>query len=57
MEHGLNPYAGPVMNSYIVEDMFQRILLRGEAVDQAVGTTAKLMEKVVGDVRLRFDRG
>ncbi len=57
MEHGLNPYAGPVMNSYIIEDMFQRILLRGEAVDQAVGATAKLMEKVVGDVRLRFDRG
>ncbi|TCR65544.1 extracellular solute-binding protein [Bosea sp. BK604] len=57
MEHGLNPYAGPVMNSYAVEDMFQRILLRNEPIDQAVGTTAKQIEKVVGDVRTRFDRG
>jgi multiple sugar transport system substrate-binding protein len=57
MEHGLNSYAGPVFNSYLVEDMFQRILLRNEPVDQAVGTTAKAMEKIVRDVKVRLERG
>ncbi|MFC3321332.1 ABC transporter substrate-binding protein [Mesorhizobium cantuariense] len=57
MEDGLNPYAGPVFNSYAVEDMFQRILLQDEPVEQAVAQTAKAIEKVVGDVKTRLDRG
>jgi multiple sugar transport system substrate-binding protein len=57
MEDGLNSYAGPVFNSYAVEDMFQRILLQNEPVDQAVTVTSKAIEKVVGDVKTRLDRG
>lgn len=56
MESGLNPYAGPVFNSYVVEDMFQRILLRNEPVDQAVAATAKAMAAIVNDVKVRLDR-
>ncbi|MDF2809637.1 MAG: hypothetical protein K0S56_668 [Microvirga sp.] len=57
MENGLNPWSGPVFSSNVIEDMFQRILLRNEPIDQAVATTSKMIEKVVGDVRTRFDRG
>ena len=57
MENGLNPWAGPVFSSNVIEDMFQRILLRNEPVDQAIATTSKSIEKVVGDVRTRFGRG
>lgn len=54
MENGLNPFAAPVSAAHIVEEMFHRILIDKQPIDQAMGVAAKTMEDTIRGVQRRL---
>jgi multiple sugar transport system substrate-binding protein len=56
MEHGLNAYGSPILNAHIVEDMFQRILIDKQPVNDAMAVAARAMEDTIRDVGKRLQR-
>ena len=57
MEHGLNPFAAQVFNAKIVEEMFQRILVDNQPVNDAVSAAAAQIATVIRDTTRRLGRG
>jgi multiple sugar transport system substrate-binding protein len=54
MEDGLNAFGGPVLANHAVEDMFQRILVDNQPIDQAVAAAARSIETTIRDVKRRL---
>jgi multiple sugar transport system substrate-binding protein len=54
MEHGLNPFAAPVLTSGIIEEMLQRVILTNAPVAQEVAATAQRFDRLLQQVRTRI---
>lgn len=53
-EDGPNPYAGPVFNGHVVEQMLQNILVGGADVDSALATANQTIQSTLDDVSSRL---
>ncbi len=53
-EDGPNPYAGPVFNSHVIEQMLQNVLVGGADVDSALATANQTVQATLDDISSRL---
>ena len=56
MERGLNPYAGPVFDSHLIEDMMQAIVLNGANTADAITDATRKMAGVLRTTKDKLSR-
>jgi len=56
MERGLNPYAGPVFDSHVIEDMMQAIVLNGVATQDAIADTSRKIAAILRTTKDKLGR-
>ena len=49
--NGYNPYMGGIIGKHIPAQVVQRVLLKGESIEDAVEWGHKEMEKIVSDIK------